>query len=90
MHGVATLVFSALHVALMMALRIVIYGAQGFHYRVESGAVPYEYRKDLLAYLVLAGVFHLIAGQGAQAKPEPAAAPTCEPLPPTFDILEGP
>ena len=89
-HGVATLVFSALHVALMMALRIAIYGAQGFHYRVEPGAFPYEYRKDLLAYLVLAGVFHLIAGQGAQAKPEAAAAPTSEPLPPTFDILEGP
>ena len=89
-HGVTTLVFSALHVALMMALRIVIYGVQGFHYRVEPGAVPYEYRKDLLAYLVLAGVFHLIAGQGARAKLEPAAAPPSEALPPTFDILEGP
>ena len=74
-HSVSTLVFSALHVALMMALRIAIYRTQGFHYRVESGAVPYEYRKDLLAYLVLAGVFHLITGQGAQAKPEPAARP---------------
>ena len=39
---------------------------------------------------MLAGVFHFIAGQGGVAKPEPAAAPTSQPLPPTFDILEGP
>ncbi len=87
-HGLATLVFSALHVGLMIALRIAVYGALGFHYRVEPGAAPYEYRKDLLAYLVLAGVFHLFAGTRPDARPEVAAAPE-GPTPATFDIVEG-
>lgn len=91
-HGLATLAFSALHVGLMMALRIAFYGALGFHYRVEAGAAPYEYRKDLLAYLVLAAVFHLFAGARSAAKAgaaaEPAAA-TPVATPATFDIVEG-
>ena len=58
-HVLASLAFSAVHVALMMALRIAVYGTLGFRYHVEAGAAPYEYRKDLLAYLVLAGVLYL-------------------------------
>jgi hypothetical protein len=87
-HGAASLVFSALHVGLMMALRIAIYATQGFHYRVEAGAAPYEYRKDLLAYLVLAGLFHLLEGRRVAVRPEPAAPPS-EPAHPLFEILDG-
>ncbi len=87
-HGLATLAFSALHVGMMMALRIAVYGALGFHYRIEPGATPYEYRKDLLAYLVLAGVFHLSARVRVAVGPEPAAAPAVD-AHAIFDIAEG-
>jgi DNA-binding LytR/AlgR family response regulator len=81
-HAGASLAFSALHITLMMAARIAIYGALGFHYRIEAGAALYEYRKDLLAYLVLAGVFHLFTAR-RPAEPAPPAPPA------TFDILDG-
>ena len=88
-HGGASLAFSALHIGLMMAMRVVVYGALGFHYRVEAGAAPYEYRKDLLAYLVLAGLIQLFAGRkpAALAAPGPAVRPESPPA--TFDIVEG-
>ena len=77
-HAVASLAFSAVHVALMMALRIGIYGAAGYRYHVEPGAALYEYRKDLLAYLVLGGVFHLLSERRAPATstPEPSSPET--------------
>ncbi len=91
-HAGGSLAFSALHVTLMMVLRIAVYGALGFHYRVETGAAPYEYRKDLLAYLVLAGVFHLFTARqlasrpATKPEPESASPPTA---PATFDIVDG-
>ena len=74
----------------MMALRIAVYGALGFHYRVEAGAAPYEYRKDLLAYLVLAGLFYLFGRRTSAPEPvtEPSAAPPAA-TPATFDIVES-
>ena len=91
-HAGASLIFSALHVVLMMAMRIAIYGALGFHYHVEAGAAPYEYRKDLLAYIVLAGVFQVLAGR--RPRPAEAADPAPSAASPTriseaFDIVEG-
>ena len=87
-HGLASLAFSAAHVALMMTLRIAVYGALGFHYRVEAGAAPYEYRKDLLAYLVLAGVLHLFTRK-RWSEPEPVVVQPPAPGPATFDIALG-
>ena len=88
-HGVASLLFSALHIGLMMMLRIAIYGVLGFHYRVEAGAALYEYRKDLLAYLVLTGLIQLFAGRKPQIVAAVGAAAYSEPLPTTFDIIDG-
>ena len=88
-HGVASLLFSALHIGLMMALRVAIYGLLGFHYTVEPGAAPYEYRKDLLAYLVLAGLIQLFAGRKPDIVAAAVPAAGSEPPPTTFDIIEG-
>ena len=89
-HAVASVVFSALHIALMMALREVIYRAGGLHYRVEAGAALYEYRKDLLAYLVLGGLWLLLSsGRSAVAPPMISNAPSAS-AQTTFDIAEGP
>ena len=85
-HAAASLAFSAVHVSLMMGLRIAIYGALGLRYGIEPGAAAYEYRKDLTAYLVLAGVFYVFASRKAAISgAEPAPAPPAT----TIDIVEG-
>ncbi|MHB8287168.1 MAG: LytTR family DNA-binding domain-containing protein [Caulobacteraceae bacterium] len=92
-HVGASMVFSALHVGLMMALRIAVYSAQGFRYHVEAGAAPYEYRKDLLAYIVLGSVFYVLAGRRQRSPQEadltspPSTSPTRSSE--TFDVVEG-
>jgi two-component system LytT family sensor kinase len=57
-HAAAAVVFSALHVAGMLALREVAYGIAGQHY--DYGNLPvrafYELQKDLLTYIVILGV----------------------------------
>ena len=86
-HGAATLVFSALHVTLMMMMRIAVYASLGLQYRVEAGAAPYEYRKDVIAYLVFAGTFHIFFSRRAPGS-LPPDAPSQEVIK-TFDITEG-
>ena len=88
-HAGASLAFSALHIGLMMALRIAIYGVLGFRYAVEAGAAPYEYRKDLLAYLVLAGVIELFTARRLPSRATPQPAARVESAAATFDIIEG-
>ena len=58
-HALASLVFSALHVILMNAMRVGIYAAVGHHYAFGESGFLYEYRKDLIAYIVWAAVFWL-------------------------------
>lgn len=59
-HGLASLVFSGVHVAIMMGLRVLIYASRGLHYRPPLPAdLLYEYRKDALAYAIIAGIFWL-------------------------------
>jgi hypothetical protein len=58
-HALATLLFSAFHVLLMNAMRVGIYAAAGHHYRFAESGFVYEYRKDLIAYIVWAAVFWL-------------------------------
>jgi two-component system, LytTR family, sensor kinase len=57
-HAAAALVFSALHIAGMLALREIAYGIAGQHY--DYGNLPvrafYELQKDLLTYIVILGV----------------------------------
>lgn len=89
-HAGASLAFSAVHILLMMAARTAVYGALGLHYRVEAGAALYEYRKDVLAYLVLAGVFHHFTARQPASRPAAGPPPASSPATPaTFDILEG-
>ncbi|HXS49042.1 MAG TPA: LytTR family DNA-binding domain-containing protein [Sphingomicrobium sp.] len=70
-HALASLLFSASHVLLMNAMRVVIYAAAGHHYRFDESGFMYEYRKDLIAYIVWAAIFWLFtkqppaAGRGA-------------------------
>jgi hypothetical protein len=83
-HAAASLAFSGLHVLLMNAMRVAIYAAAGHHYPFGASGFVYEYRKDLIAYIVIAGIFWLFAA------PRPAAAPPDPSGPPRmFDILEG-
>jgi hypothetical protein len=89
-HAAATVVFSVLHVGAMTALRWAIFTGAGHHYHMELSELPYEYRKDLITYLGVAGVFWLLARPAAQrsATPEPAT-PAAPGLAATFDIRDG-
>ena len=57
-HAAAAVIFSALHIAGMLALREIAYGIAGQHY--DYGNLPvrafYELQKDLITYIVILGV----------------------------------
>lgn len=87
-HGLASLVFSLAHVALMTLLRVAVYAAVGARYRVASVDFPYEYRKDLLAYAVIGAIFWVMTRR-ATAPAQPAGRePRPEPVR-SFDIDDG-
>jgi hypothetical protein len=65
-HIAASLIFSALHVVLMNAMRVSIYAAAGYHYRFDESGFTYEYRKDLIAYIVWAAIFWLFTRPRAE------------------------
>ncbi len=56
-HVVASLVFSSLHILIMNALRVAIYAIVGRHYSFGDQGFWYEYRKDLIAYVIWGAVF---------------------------------
>jgi len=56
-HLAASLAFSSLHILLMNAMRVAIYAALGRHYPFGESGFVYEYRKDLVAYILFAAVF---------------------------------
>ena len=60
-HAGGTLVFSGLHTALMILLRTAVFAAMRQPYAWVWGQVPYEYRKDLIAYLVIGLVVVCVA-----------------------------
>ena len=82
-HAGGTLVFSGAHVGLMTLFRMAAFRAIGQTYDFSISEWPYEYRKDLVGYVVIGGVFWLLrrmaAGRPAAAVPEPA----------TFAIRDG-
>ncbi len=87
-HLGGSLVFSAAHTGLMTLLRTLVFAAAGKTYAWSPLELPYEYRKDLLAYVVFGGVFWLLARR--PAAPDTAAAPPAgASLPATFDIRDG-
>ena len=81
-HVAGSLTYSAIHVGLMTALRILVFGAAGQRYPWALADLPYEYRKDILAYIVLTGVFWVLT------RPD-APAPAASMGPATFDIHDG-
>lgn len=84
-HLLASTLFSVLHVGGMALLRIGIYGLAGLRYHMTLGEMPYEYRKDLVTYLILAGVFWIFAKPPAVAGAALEHGSTAR----TFDIVDG-
>jgi hypothetical protein len=86
-HGVGTVVFSAVHVVGMVALRQAVYAAAGHRYVFAPGDVVYEYRKDVLTYAGFAALLWLVPRLTARAgSPEPTPEPLRVEV---FDIQEG-
>ena len=83
-HACATAAYSAVHVTLMVLMRMALYAAAGSAYRFSLAEFPYEYRKDLIGYIALGGVFWVAARLGRAAPP-----PRAEAKPVTFDIVDG-
>lgn len=88
LHLAGSVVFSLLHVGGMVALRKLGYALVGQHYRFAPwvGDWIYEYRKDLVAYvLIVAGlrafqIYRLwLEGRAAQPATAPASAPATVP-----------
>ncbi|HEX5258281.1 MAG TPA: LytTR family DNA-binding domain-containing protein [Sphingomicrobium sp.] len=69
-HIAASLAFSALHVLLMNAMRVGIYAAVSRHYPFDESGFLYEYRKDLISYVVWAAIFWFFT----RPRAEPAVA----------------
>jgi hypothetical protein len=84
-HLAASILFSALHVLLMNLMRVAIYAMRGLHYPFGASGFVYEYRKDLIAYVVIAGIFWLFAAPSARTVPAAASPPPRR----LFDIVEG-
>jgi hypothetical protein len=85
-HVGGTFVFSGAHVALMTLLRWVLFALAGHRYEFSLSELPYEYRKDLLTYLVIGAAFWLMTRQGSASPPGERPAPAA---PATFDIRDG-
>jgi hypothetical protein len=81
-HALATLVFSSLHILLMNALRVAIYAIVGHHYGFGESGFLYEYRKDVVGYIIIATIFWLFLKE-----PQPPAVKTSGPQ--TIDIRDG-
>ena len=94
-HAIGTIAFSGLHQAVMIALRIAMFAAHGrsYHRPPLPTVLLYEYRKDVLAYAVIAGLFWLFQAPGLRGSaPDAKGQPDETPPPPseaTFDIVDG-
>lgn len=82
-HPPASALFSSLHILGMGLIRIASYALLGAHYRGRLFDFVYEYRKDIPAYVSIAGLIWLFRElELRSARPgRPAAA--------TFDIKDG-
>lgn len=90
-HFGLTIIFSVAHVALMVALRQLLYALAGESYELGDGWDPwlYEYRKDVISYALYAGTFWLTARLVGET-PARAAEPEAErATPAAFVIDEG-
>lgn len=85
-HVLASLSFSAQHVLGMVALRKAVYSVMGAYYQFELGDWLYEYRKDVLTYLIIATLLVAFRSRSENAKREAAPQSESEPI---FDIAIG-
>lgn len=83
----ASILFSGFHVALMVVFRFAAFGAQGHRYGFSPEEWPYEYRKDLITFIIFAGTLWGVERLRSSAPPTPAA--TDREPPATFDIRDG-
>ncbi|CAN7660284.1 LytTR family transcriptional regulator [Bosea sp. LjRoot90] len=91
LHAVAALAFSALHVAGMILLRKLGYwiaGAGGYSFGLSPGNLLYELRKDVLVYLLLAGLFWLAELWARRPMPH-RIAPDTTPVASGFWLRDG-
>jgi len=86
-HAGGTLVFSGLHTALMLLFRAAVFAALRQPFAWTWSQVPYEYRKDLIAYLVIGGLFWVLTRRERQAPPAAVSPRTAGPA--SFDIRDG-
>ncbi len=91
-HGLGTVVYSLIHVGGFVLLRKLVYAALGHVYLFGPlSDVIYEYRKDVLGYVVSLTVL-AFAAQRQPANTSVASAAAAAPVasePPVFDIREG-
>jgi hypothetical protein len=94
-HVTGSLAYSGAHVALMTLLRTLAFGWVGHPYRWALQELPYEYRKDVLTYVVVAGIFWMLTRQSPGPAPagpsqgEPGQGEPSQAGPPVFDIRDG-
>lgn len=81
-HALASLAYSSLHILLMNTLRVGIYAAVRDHYPFGESGFWYEYRKDLISYILFASIFWFFT-----VRREGSAVSGT--LPATFDIRDG-
>ena len=81
-HAAGTLGFSTVHILLMNAMRVGLYAAAGHHYPFGESGFLYEYRKDVIGYVIIAAIFWFFIGK-PDGKP---AAPSARRM---FDIRDG-
>ncbi len=83
-HLAATIPFSLAHIVLMIGLREAIYFAAGDDYEFAggSGALVYEYRKDLISYAIYAATYWIVRRLRHRNELQPAP-------PELFTIDEG-
>lgn len=93
--ALGSIAFSGVHQEVMTGLRIVIFAAHGrsYHRPPLLADLLYEYRKDLVAYAIIAGLFWLFRAPGLRA-PAPGPERQLDETPPapgetTFDIVDG-
>jgi hypothetical protein len=91
-HAAAATAFSLLHCAIMWSTRWGFYALAGapFGWPASPSEIFYEYRKDIVTYLILAGGYWAAARimAGAPASIPPVGAPEVRP-PAALDIRDG-
>jgi hypothetical protein len=83
-HPPASVLFSSLHIITMTLSRFPAYALVGDRYRGPLFEFLYEYRKDIAAYMIMAGLIWLFRALERQAYQKP------RPETPMLDIKDGP